>query len=115
MRKKQVCPQCGRELKIVFRPSTSLFKKIGLDNAMFCSNCKARLSLHIKPSYLAVIFYLPYLAVLTWNIFVAQYGMKNYGFEKLDYLWIILSLAILAVGIVVQSQNKVYVLHKHQF
>jgi hypothetical protein len=69
----------------------------------------------MKSSNLAYIFYFPYLAVLSWNIFVAQYGMKHYGFAKLDPLWAVASLGFLAVGIIILARSKVYVLHKKHF
>jgi hypothetical protein len=111
MKKSQTCPRCGRELSIAFRPTNAFFQRIGLENGIFCRSCNARVRLRVTSSYLALIFYLPYFAVLSWNIFVAQYGMKHYGFGKLDEYWVVLSIGILAVGIFVQSRNKAYVLH----
>ena len=111
MKTHQTCPHCKRALEIVFRHTNSFLQKIGLDNGMFCRSCGARVRLRVTSSYLALIFYLPYFTVLSWNIFAAQYGMKHYGFGKLDELWVVLSIGILVVGIFVQWRNKVYVLH----
>ncbi|MEN8260724.1 MAG: hypothetical protein ABFS02_09090 [Pseudomonadota bacterium] len=113
MKKHQTCPQCGSELEIVFRPTNSFFNKIGLDNGMFCSSCIARISITIRNSYLALAFYIPYIALQSWNVFVAQYGMEHYGLEKVDNYWLFIAICILIVGVFILARNKVYVLHKN--
>jgi hypothetical protein len=115
MNNNQKCPHCENELKIVFMPSNAFFEKIGFDNGMFCSNCKVRVRLHIKNNYRVILFYLPYMVVLLWNVFVEQYGMALYGFKKLEYGWVIISIGILVIGIVFQLRNKVYVIHKEKY
>jgi hypothetical protein len=113
MKKHQTCPNCGRTLQIVYRPTNSFFQRIGLDNGIFCRSCNARLSVSNRQGFIASVFFIPYIAILSWNIFVAQYGMTHYGFEKLDQYWVIISICIIVVGIVVQSRNKAYVLHRN--
>jgi hypothetical protein len=82
------CPKCGIKLNIAFKPTNTLFEKIRLNNGLFCSSCDARLKVNIRSSYLALIFFIPYIVVLSWNIFVAQYGMERFGLDKIDQIWL---------------------------
>jgi len=80
------CPNCGEPLEIVYQPSSNLYKKIGLADAMYCAHCHVRLSK--KVSHLSLVLYLPYACFLIWNIFVHQFGQAHYGLEKLGSFWV---------------------------
>ena len=113
MKKQPTCPRCGRELIIAFRPTNRICERIGLDDGMYCNRCNARVRASIKNSYLVLVSFIPYIALLSWNIFVAQYGMEHYGLKKIDQFWLFISMCILIVGLVIQTRTKVYVLHKN--
>ena len=117
MKKHEICPGCGREPVIKFRPTRPIFKRINFANGMFCSGCNTRVQQLQKKGYYRRFYmaYIPYIIYISWNIFVSRYGMKHYGLEKIDPFWgvafFIITLFILSF---LESKYYEYVIHKKQ-
>lgn len=105
------CPKCGSELNIAFKPTNKFFEKIRLENGLFCNSCEARIKVNYRTSYFALILFVPYIAALSWNLFVNLYGMEHFGLDKLDQMWLILAICLFIIGVLIQSRYKVYVLY----
>ena len=100
------CPNCGEPVDVIYRPTNRFFERMGLSDGIHCDSCGARLSYSSGHDSLTTIAGLPYVLMLAWNVFVAQYGERRYGLEKIDIEWLVVSLLVFGVAIVLQWKNR---------
>ena len=116
MKKHEICPGCGREPVIKFRPTRPIFKRINFANGMFCSGCNTRVQQLQKKGYYRRFYmaYIPYIIYISWNVFVSWYGVKHYGLEEIGPFWGIAFFIIMFVLSFFESKYYEYVIHKKQ-
>ena len=107
---QKTCPNCGASLEKVYQPSTKIFQKIGLADGIYCAHCKAKLTKKI--SRMSLFLYAPYALVLCWNVFVNLYGKQHYELEKLDSIWVVVTLLLFIVGLIQQIRVGSYIVDK---
>jgi hypothetical protein len=115
----KTCPNCKKKLSVINKPTKEIYEKIDLANGIFCKFCGVRLSYTNKKSYLTIVVFIlsiPYVSILIWNIYVAQYGKEHFSLEQIDQLWLLISF-ILFIGIFLyeKRRNRTYILHKKAF
>ena len=53
--------------------------------------------------------------MMAWNVFVESYGARHYSFEKIDNMWVLLSLVVFIALLVAHVRTRKLVIYKKSF